>query len=161
MLSGYSVIPLPPELCWKTTQLMWSWWRLCGWSSVCHNTPLQLLNMVSCHCSVIGSSTSQPHLKQLFHWIMVMARARWQSMYLGGPEAQPFTDPDLKSGVVWRVGARNTADMILGEATANVPGLGTHLRIPVYSSKLRLWPKREWCVSCILKTFFFKRQEVN
>ena len=83
------------------------------WSSVCHNTPLQPLLMASC---------------PLFsHWLQLISSPPTAALpldhgqskvpqYLGGPEAQPLTDPDLKSAAVWR--ARNTAAKMLGVLSA-------------------------------------------
>ena len=81
------------------------------WSTICQATPLQPLLMASC---------------PLFsHWLQLISRPPEAALqlgqskgveYLGGPEAQPLTDPLEKAAAVWR--ARDTAARMLGRLGA-------------------------------------------
>ena len=85
------------------------------WTSICHNTPLQPLLMATC---------------PLFsHWLQLISGpassplplnpgggSSRASQYLGGPDAQPLTDPHEKARVVWR--ARETGARMLGKLSA-------------------------------------------
>ena len=81
------------------------------WSQVCHNTPLQPLLLATC-----------PLFSHWLHLISSPPQAPLQLdqlktvQYLGGPEAQPITDPLEKQRAVWR--ARDTAARMLGKLSS-------------------------------------------
>ena len=81
------------------------------WTAICLATPLQPLLMASC---------------PLFsHWLQLISGPPGAALqlgqarglqYLGGPEAQPLTDPTEKAAAMWR--ARDTAAKMLGRLGA-------------------------------------------
>ena len=83
------------------------------WTAICQATPLQPLLMASC---------------PLFsHWLQLISGPPGAALqlnqgqarglqYLGGPEAQPLTDPLEKTAAMWR--ARDTAAKMLGRLGA-------------------------------------------
>eukprot|EP00092_Neocalanus_flemingeri_P012300 GFUD01013258.1.p1 GENE.GFUD01013258.1~~GFUD01013258.1.p1 ORF type:complete len:1777 (+),score=633.99 GFUD01013258.1:47-5377(+) len=93
------------------------------WNCVCTNTPLQPLLMAGCPwfgpwIKLISGPANAP----LDSSILLPSTSR---QFLGGPEAQPITDPVEKDKAVSR--ARNTAAKLLGKLAAfivrPVPGI--------------------------------------
>ena len=81
------------------------------WSQVCHQTPLQPLLLATC--------------PQFSHWLQLLSPPPTTPLhlpplttpqYLGGPEAQPLTDPLEKERAVWT--ARDTAARMLGKLSS-------------------------------------------